>query len=374
MISFDRPVIYAAMAACWLTLPSCGFLDPSDGGSPAATTGTAAADTTAATDTATADTSLAKAPRATTSSGSSKTGTTSSGTTTTGTTSGSTASSSTSTSSATTPTSTTSSSTPPASTSAVKPYGRDASLYGQITFQEEFDGTSVDTRKWQNKLWYLPDNPLRNYSVANGKLTMWAQKNSDGSWRLEQRELATDGTFYQRYGYWEARIKLPAGQGMWPSFWLYNHENGAARPEIDVMEAYSGGDPNGGWANAAKQPTNYGATIHEPSVGYSNGPRKLSESVAPAGIDLSADYHVYAVHWDAGGIQFFFDGKPLAPMATNVPFSSRMYVILGLWLGSASGYPNDSTPQSSSAGMEVDYVRVWALANGTTQTSGSAAP
>jgi hypothetical protein len=46
-------------------------------------------------------------------------------------------------------------------------------------------------------------------------------------------------------------------------------------------------------------------------------------------------------------------------MITNIPFSIRMFIILSLGLGGASGSPDDSTPQSPSRGMDVDYVRVF---------------
>ncbi len=51
--------------------------------------------------------------------------------------------------------------------------------------------------------------------------------------------ISTHEKFSQKYGYFEARIKIPSAVGTFPAFWLF-HENraweGTQRTEIDVME------------------------------------------------------------------------------------------------------------------------------------------
>ena len=46
---------------------------------------------------------------------------------------------------------------------------------------------------------------------------------------------------YFGYGTFEIYAKLPKGKGLWPAFWLYDHNEWP--PEIDIFEGYSG---NGG--------------------------------------------------------------------------------------------------------------------------------
>ncbi|HVK93101.1 MAG TPA: family 16 glycosylhydrolase, partial [Noviherbaspirillum sp.] len=73
--------------------------------------------------------------------------------------------------------------------------------------------------------------------------------------------------------------------------------------------------------------------------------------------DLSSGFHKYAVKWEPNKITFFFDGKEF--YSANVSMSSRMYILLDLWYGSASGTPDGSTPTGKGNAYEVKYVRAW---------------
>jgi len=39
--------------------------------------------------------------------------------------------------------------------------------------------------------------------------------------------------------------------------------------------------------------------------------------------------------------------------------SSRMYLMLDLWYGSASGQPDSTTPTGSTNSYQINYVRAW---------------
>lgn len=71
----------------------------------------------------------------------------------------------------------------------------------------------------------------------------------------------TNGKFTQTYGRFEARLKLPKGQGIWPAFWMLGADIGSVgwpnSGEIDIME------------NVGKEPNTVYGTIHGP--GYSGG-------------------------------------------------------------------------------------------------------
>lgn len=232
------------------------------------------------------------------------------------------------------------------------PYGQDASQY-ELAFSDEFDN-GFDTSKWNDYIWYSSSQGPKNYAVEDGKLKMWPQADSSG--RFHNRTIDTDGKYYQTYGYFEIEAKLPVGKGTWPAFWLLNHDQGGnIRPEIDILEAYAGGGPNSGWSDSRLHPTAFAATSWP--RGIENG--TAGTRTLQAGLDLSAGFHKYAVKWEPGKQTYYFDGKEFLTVNADMP--SRMYILLDLWYGSASGQPDGSTPQGKSNSYEVNYVRAWKL-------------
>src|ERR1700733_4559281 len=107
-----------------------------------------------------------------------------------------------------------------------------------LTFDDEFDSNSTsadnvaDNTLWSNHLWYDAADPGA-ISVSNGVLSLA----SNGE--LSSVNSAGQG-FAQMYGYFEIDMKVPAGVGTWPAFWLMSqaHAQNAANPasEIDIIE------------------------------------------------------------------------------------------------------------------------------------------
>jgi beta-glucanase (GH16 family) len=238
--------------------------------------------------------------------------------------------------------------TPAAATESPAPFGQAASSYA-LSFNEEFN--SFDSSLWNDHIWYQGSNATKNYAVEDGKLKIWPQRDAAG--KFFDRTIDTDGKFYQTYGYFEVEAKLPKGKGTWPAFWLFNHID-SRRPEIDVMEAYAGGE---GWGskdgNGVSYPTVYAPTIWKGDV---EG-QMIGTKMVQAGVDLSADFHKYAVKWEPNKQTYYFDGKEV--MTVNVTMGDPMYLMLDLWFGSASGTPDDTTPQGKDNSFEVKYVRAW---------------
>ncbi|HEY8609346.1 MAG TPA: glycoside hydrolase family 16 protein [Noviherbaspirillum sp.] len=200
-------------------------------------------------------------------------------------------------------------------------------------------------------MWYETSNATKNYAVEDGKLKIWPQRDAEG--KFFNRTIDTDGKFYQTYGYFEIEAKLPVGKGTWPAFWLFNHIN-ERRPEMDVMEAYAGGAaPWGFEKDGVAHPQAYAPTVWKgDKEGQLVGTRQFD-----TGLDLSADFHRYAVKWEPNKQTYYFDGKEV--LVVNVTMGDPMYLMLDLWYGSASGTPDDSTPQGKSNSFEVKYVRAW---------------
>jgi beta-glucanase (GH16 family) len=234
-----------------------------------------------------------------------------------------------------------------AAAASKSPYGQDPADY-VLTFDEEFD--RFDHNLWNDAVWYEVSNPIKNYTVERGMLKIWPERTASG--KFFNRTIDTDRKWYQTYGYFEIEARLPRGKGTWPAFWLFNHI-GDRRPEIDILEAYAGGAPPWGRRDAegVHRPTAYGVTI------WTDEKKSAGSLQYDARMDLSRDFHKYAVKWEPHKITFYFDGKQI--YSSNVRMPDPMYIILDLWFGSDSGEPDETTPEGRTNSFEVKYVRAW---------------
>ncbi len=173
---------------------------------------------------------------------------------------------------------------------------------------------------------------------------------------FQSARLVTKGKVTPQYGYIEARIQMPAGQGLWPAFWMLGTnigDPGVGWPdcgEIDIMES-KGSKP--GW-NAS--------SLHGP--GYSGGTPLTGAFNLPADREFHQAYHTFGLLWKPDFIQFSVDGQPFETRtpadvpgktwAYNHPFFLLLNVAVG---GNFTGSPDATTqfPQK----MLVDYVRVY---------------
>jgi beta-glucanase (GH16 family) len=223
-----------------------------------------------------------------------------------------------------------------------------------MTFSDEFDN-GYNSKVWNDTVWYEQSNATKNYAVEDGKLKIWPQRDASG--KFFNRTIDTDGKYYQTYGYFEIEAKLPYGKGAWPAFWLLNHDQPHPhRPEIDILEAYPGGGPNSGWSDANFRPTAFASTVWP--TGIDSAPNAGSKTFQNLG-DLSAGFHKYAVKWEPNKQTFYFDGKEI--YSVNVSMGSRMYILLDLWFGSASGPGDNTTPTGKTNAYEINYMRAWKL-------------
>jgi len=243
----------------------------------------------------------------------------------------------------------------------------------KLVWSDEFsgpDGSSPDSSKWTYDIggngW--GNNELENYTnrtqnaqIKGGNLVITAQQEAytgaDGVTRnYTSARLKTQGLFSQAYGRFEARIKVPAGQGMWPAFWMLGNDiTSVGWPkcgEIDIME------------NIGKEPATVHGSLHGPST---SGPTSdLSAPFSlPAGQNFAGDFHLYAVEWEPGTIRFYVDTNLYATFTSSQwpaggawVFDHPFFIILNVAVGGSwPGSPDSTTvfPQQ----MLVDYVRVY---------------
>lgn len=233
-----------------------------------------------------------------------------------------------------------------------------------LVWADEFngsDGSLPDSTKWSfdpgpglynGELEYYGDGNA-NTQIRNGNLVIAAKAESVGGRNYTSARMNSKGKFEQAYGRFEARMKLPIAQGMWPAFWMMGNDSATnywpACGEIDVMELIG------------SQPGTVFGTIHGPSAGdpYSIGDKYQ----LPSGTFADA-YHVFSAEWEPNVIRFYVDNnlyKTLTPADVNGgtwPFQHPFYMILNLAVGGNwPGAPDQTThfPQE----MLVDYVRVY---------------
>ena len=167
--------------------------------------------------------------------------------------------------------------------------------------------------------------------------------------------LQTLHKFEFEYGLVEARIKVPAGQGLLPQFWMVG--NNGYRPggwpgsgEIDTMEILG------------SQPHVVKGTIHGP---WSWAPHDGVTGSFGSRTSLASGFHVYSVEWEPERISFLLDGtvyktitRAELPSGAAWPFQHPYFLLLDLAVGGEwPGSPNAST--HFPAQMLVDWVRVW---------------
>jgi beta-glucanase (GH16 family) len=240
-----------------------------------------------------------------------------------------------------------------------------------LTWSDEFNGnngSAPDPAKWaietggngwgNNELEYYTARS-QNVRQENGNLVITALKETyvgaDGVTRnYTSARLKTAGLFNQAYGRFEARIKIPAGQGLWPAFWMLGQDiNTAGWPtcgEIDIME------------NVGFEPAKVHGSAHGP--GYSGSHALTGVYTLPAG-RFSDDFHVFAVEWEPSAVRFYVDGTLYEtrtpadlPASTRWVYDHPFFLLLNVAVGGDwPGSPDGTTVFPET--MLVDYVHVY---------------
>jgi beta-glucanase (GH16 family) len=242
-------------------------------------------------------------------------------------------------------------------------------------WHDEFDGpagASFDRAKWvadtggdgfgnQEREFYT----TRAENVAldgDGHLVITARPepptSADTCWYgrclYTSTRLKTKGLFAQTYGRFEARIRIPRGQGLWPAFWMLGDNISAVgwpqSGEIDIME------------NIGREPSVAHGTMHGPGYSGANGIGRADTLSSAAYAD---DFHIFAVSWGPNEVRWYVDGRQYhrmtpadLPSGTKWVFDHPFFLLLNVAVGGGwPGDPNATTtfPQQ----MVVDYVRVY---------------
>lgn len=241
----------------------------------------------------------------------------------------------------------------------------------ELKWEDQFDGDSLNRSDWNVELhepgWV--NNELQAYVdssnniyIEDGKLVLKPVETKDlnGNVSYTSGRVNTQNKHDYKYGLFEARVKVPKGQGFLPAFWMMpTNENLYGQwprcGEIDIMEVLGN-----------KVDTSYG-TIH-----YGNPHSESQGSHILETGSFAEEYHVFNLEWEPGKISWYVDGKLIhtesdwysategqGEIAYPAPFDQPFYLILNLAVGGNWPGNPDETTDIENAAFSIDYVKVY---------------
>lgn len=222
-----------------------------------------------------------------------------------------------------------------------------SSLY-TLVFSDEFDGTTVDTGKWNYRTDVKRESAQRpeNVTVGGGYLTIHQRKEQFAGMQYTGGGLISKKSF--RYGYYETRAKTSAGSGWHPAFWAMAGDGTTTDPpnrrtEIDGFEFNM------------HQPR----TIHQNVHGWKADDTKITRgSTYDVGFDSSMAFHTYGFEWAETQVKFYVDGA-LKFTASYTPTCCTQHDYISVWLTSIAvdlaGIDDAALPGQ----VQFDYFRYY---------------
>jgi len=242
------------------------------------------------------------------------------------------------------------------------------------TLNENFDGETLDEKLWTPRLCW--DGPLardpqryvqKNVYVRDGCFCIRAEKLHGHQYddpNLPERDYTsgaatTLGKWTQRYGYVEARVKLPRAGGLWPAFWAFPdrgkgkgldlwqrrsvHDENGKGMEIDIMEHLT-----------RHGPCRYNIACHWDGYGKDH----KSTGSDRVYVEPTADgWLVAGLLWEPGKMAWYCNGRKVGQWTDDripdVPLFLKLTMQMGGWGG------NRIVDGELPDVFRVDYVRAW---------------
>jgi len=249
--------------------------------------------------------------------------------------------------------------------------------YG-LVFNDEFNGDSLNRGKWFTRYIFGSETGDQldgerqayadhdNHVEKDGVLNLVARRlpgEHPGGRDYESGMIRSDWTF--RYGYVEARVKMPRGLGVWPAFWLNSDVAESGRmnwpPEIDVFEFVNNGKDD---------------KVDKIHIGASTAPGLRNDYVYTApgfivahhdyhpGFNFSDDWHTIGALWTPDRLAVYVDGVKACEKSFHWVYKAGAlgapaHILLNLAIGGAwagrYGIEDAAFPQA----LAVDWVRVF---------------
>lgn len=244
-----------------------------------------------------------------------------------------------------------------------------------LVYGDEFSSLSVSANRTADANWYsgqawggsfgaarfLPANAANSpFSIVEkgGETALRIHMTRDANGQLSSGLISNtfpDGTSKtvrdgNPYGYYEARLWLPNGTGVWSAFWALESERLSATRdrvvEVDVMENYG-----------TAMPTQYSSVVHEWDwankvlEGHSSTYARANPGVGV----VSSGWHTYGVEITPERMTFYFDDHAYWSKATPAALDTDPMFMINLAAG--GGWTID--PNLKDASLYVDYFRAY---------------
>lgn len=247
-----------------------------------------------------------------------------------------------------------------------------------LEFNDEFNGNALNRSKWFTRYIHaggtldrLNDEQQRyrdndNHRVSGGVLSLVARKvsqNDPAGINYESGMIRSDWT--ARYGYFEARVRMPRGIGLWPAFWLISDVSAEGAmswpPEIDIFEYVNNGvEDRADMLHAGVVPLPGVAAPYT----YVDPGFNTQWSFYTAPYNFHDGWHTIGAEWTPTSVTVFLDGKKLFTRSYlwNFPDGSTAgpaHILLNLAVGGSwagrHGIDDTALPQS----LQIDWVRAY---------------
>jgi beta-glucanase (GH16 family) len=248
----------------------------------------------------------------------------------------------------------------------------------QPVWHDEFDGDRLDSSHWQALEMVRQGHSRWVPSLVNvrgGVLHLGIRRTGDPVIRYECGAVQTrrdfdpaQTLFQQRYGYFEARCRLPRhlSADYWGAFWMMAGRISDDSPdtreglEVDIMESFQ-----------FAHPAEYSVAFHWNGYGKNHNAAGLKCGTHPELLD--GNFHTYGLYWDERYYVVFLDGVEAgrtellglgsdqgSRLKSAGPCRQPGFLILSCeaapWAGASPQWEKDMPAEDE---FLVDYVRVY---------------
>lgn len=251
----------------------------------------------------------------------------------------------------------------------------------ELAWGDEFDGAELDAAKWNIEEWeprrvndedqaYTARN--KNIRLEDSLLVIEAHREDYEGALYTSGRIQSSGKADFLYGRFEARARLPEGQGTWPAIWMLPSNPFQYATTCSDDEGWQGSSECDAWPNSGEidilehvgyQMNHVHGTVHTRAYYWAMWEQRKGRILLP---DVANNFHVYALEWSPEKIEAFVDdtlyftyvneGSGWEAWPFDQPFHWILNIAVGGVWGRAGGPIDDNIfPQR----LEVDWVRVY---------------